>query len=99
MVCTAACASTIRNVPTMPAFTAPVGFVMTMRRGPMLNRLRWWRGLWRLRFGLCPACYSSPPDRTCPVCAGNYAYGPRLADGVRVEWRKRFAAQVGRGHD
>lgn len=47
-------------------------------------------GLWRLRFGWCPACNSSPPLWHCQVCEGSYAYGPALSDAKRAQWRVRW---------
>jgi hypothetical protein len=54
---------------------------------------RWWvrvRGLWWLRSGFCPACYSSPPVQHCPVCAGWPDYGPKLGPALRALWRRRW---------
>jgi hypothetical protein len=63
----------------------------------VLRRLTYWRGLHRLRWGCCPACNSSPPRPTCPVCQGSYDYG-RHASGLRGPlsaaderlWRSRW---------
>jgi len=53
--------------------------------------LRYWRGRWRLRFGFCPLCYSSPPNKTCPICAGWYEYGGNLSG----RQARRLAGTVG----
>lgn len=65
--------------------------------------LRYWAGRWRLRHGFCPACNSSPPRPSCPVCEGSYEYG-RHASGLggplppetRWLWRNRWDRQAGR---
>jgi len=56
--------------------------------------LRYWRGRWRLRFGFCPLCYSSPPNKTCPICAGWYEYGGNLSDAKRDIWRARWDSRA-----
>jgi hypothetical protein len=60
-----------------------------------MKRLRYWRGLMRLRRGYCPACNSSPPDVTCPVCLGTHAYGHDLPEYVRGIWRAWWAYECG----
>lgn len=67
--------------------------------GRPVGALRYWLGRYLLRGGYCPACNSSPPRPTCPVCRGSYDYG-RHASGIggplsaadRVEWRRRWDA-------
>jgi len=52
---------------------------------------RYWLGRWRLRWGFCPWCDSSPPDQDCIVCEGTYDYGPP-SDDVWAQWRRRWEA-------
>lgn len=60
------------------------------------TRPAWWvfaRGLWWLRRGYCPCCYSSPPRQSCPVCHGADRPGAhRSAIEVRADWRGRWKA-------
>lgn len=51
------------------------------------GRFVYWRGIWRLRFGFCPECNSSPPDVFCWVCKGSYDYGEDLTETRKIEWR------------
>lgn len=56
--------------------------------------MSWWvwrRGLRRIKSGLCPECYSSPPLPDCPVCSltkGRYSY--RLNELDRLIWLRRW---------
>lgn len=52
------------------------------------------RGLWWLRSGFCPCCYSSPPRCDCPVCYGDRKYGPyRLSVEASAIWRNTWRAR------
>lgn len=54
---------------------------------------RWWvvlRGRSRLRFRVCPMCYSSPPRPSCPVCDGSYDYSYRASESQIRVWRSRW---------
>lgn len=58
----------------------------------MIAHLRYWRGLSRLHFGFCPRCDSSPPERGCVVCGGDYDYGrPTITPEKRERWRQAWA--------
>jgi hypothetical protein len=48
------------------------------------------KGWWRLKFGYCPLCDSSPPRKDCPICIGSYEYGQDANDAVRGLWRERY---------
>lgn len=56
---------------------------------------KYWRGRWRLHFGWCPECNSSPPRLFCPVCQGSHKYGthdenaPLRIDRWRRIWESR----------
>jgi hypothetical protein len=56
-----------------------------------MRRLKYLNGLYRLLFGVCPLCNSSPPRHRCIICGGSYAYGPRLSPEVRAQWRANWA--------
>lgn len=56
---------------------------------------RWyvyWRGrMWLAgKYGSCPNCYSSPPNKNCFVCKGTYDYGPKLHWGRKRVWLNRW---------
>lgn len=58
----------------------------------------WWvrmRGRQRLHFNVCPWCYSSPPNNFCPVCEGDYDYGPKLTKAKRHLWAYKFYMCLG----
>ena len=55
-----------------------------------MHVLTYWRGLWRLWWQLCPACDSSPPRPTCPICEGSYEYGHKAKDDDLIVWRSRW---------
>lgn len=56
-----------------------------------MKNLYWrFRGWWRLKFGFCPYCDSSPPLKKCPVCDGSYSYGHDLTKQGKNIWKKRF---------
>jgi hypothetical protein len=52
-----------------------------------LRKIRCW---WRLRFGFCPLCYSSPPDDNCVVCGGDRHYGLPMSSAKKERWRQRY---------
>lgn len=54
-------------------------------------------GGWRLRFGFCPMCDSSPPRQDCPVCLGSYEYGHQVSADKRREWWDRYLIYVEKG--
>jgi hypothetical protein len=56
----------------------------------MIKWLRYANGMWRLRYGCCPVCNSSPPEPICPICHGDYRYGPRMTTTRKELWRRRF---------
>lgn len=56
----------------------------------MFGCLRIKLGLFRLKFGFCPLCDSSPPLAKCYVCRGSLVYGHLLDDETKAEWRQRF---------
>lgn len=64
----------------------------------IVRKLRWWRGVLRLRHGYCPLCNSSPPRKSCPVCLGDCKYGYEADSSKRLVWRERFS-QVNQGID
>jgi hypothetical protein len=57
--------------------------------------LKYWGGLWQLRFGFCPLCNSSPPYKHCPICWGNRNYGPKLSKVAKQQWKTRWLKQTG----
>lgn len=54
---------------------------------------RYWLGRYWLSGGFCPACNSSPPDQSCFVCDGSYAYGRDASATTRSLWRRRWNAR------
>lgn len=52
-------------------------------------------GWWRLRYGFCPLCNSSPPRRDCPVCEGDPHYWREADAAKRAMWRERYRAHIG----
>jgi hypothetical protein len=57
-----------------------------------MGLLAYWRGRYRLRFGFCPNCNSSPPKTSCFVCRGSHDYYPMLTAHDRMLWRARWEA-------
>lgn len=53
----------------------------------VLLRLRGW---WRLKFGFCPLCCSSPPAPYCKVCLGSHFYGHQSTVAQREAWRRLY---------
>lgn len=51
-------------------------------------------GWWRIRYGFCPLCYSSPPSKRCPVCFGSYIYGAQLTGGEKDLWWRRYLIRL-----
>lgn len=61
--------------------------------GQVILGWSWWvklRGNWRLHFGFCPLCNSSPPLKACYVCRGEENVGPLLSPSEEDIWRGRF---------
>ncbi len=63
----------------------------------MKKRYQKLSGWWRLKFGFCPMCDSSPPRNECPVCGGSYKYGHYLDKTGRKLWWDRYLFYVERG--
>lgn len=53
----------------------------------MFTRVSGW---WRLRFGFCPLCNSSPPNPRCSVCLGHRPYGRELDPAKKEVWKARW---------
>lgn len=69
----------------------------------MKRFLRYWLGRYWLHYGCCPACNSSPPRPSCPVCEGSYDYGRHasglggpLSDADKAVWLARWDEVMGR---
>lgn len=57
----------------------------------------YWRrltGWWKLLFGFCPLCDSSPPKEFCYVCHGSYIYGHEASMSLRALWRERYIREL-----
>lgn len=58
-----------------------------------MSRWRYWLGRWRMRYGFCPKCYSSPPLSSCSICSGERLYGPHIRPATLKTWRLLWEAQ------